>query len=586
MKFKYTLIISLALTSIHYLLSPSRFFWQPFGGLIINFIFLYGILFFQRFKYIRHISTTLFILTFIQLVYFFHYRSFIPLTAYEFILREPRMLQEVLIMAKAEYFILPVIIVFYIVSKGLKKLSAEKSREDKKPIIASLFLLGLLALLSFYSKQLDQNHVLPFSANYIAQTISQPLFPYEKKSIAQKDLKTAKGKVVAKKSNYNVIILLSDALRMDALSVAKENKTVVDKSLQSFYEGSLVFNFTVSPSNMTDSSMPSLVTSKSPFRKVNDFQSAYRMWDYFSSFNTFYLSTADVQFSSLDQSIQSQNLKFLDDLENINKSLPLLDILSNGDQLFLDSIISKLSPPFFGIWHMDGTHSYLYPPNNTLPKELKDFPDNKKRKYLHSVNEMSKTVKKIIDSVDLEKTIVVLTSDHGEGFGEHGAHFHYKDFHQESIRVPMIIHLPKSLKMSLSAERLNCLQSNTEKITSTLDLFPTLLSLNNISTSKKMDGVDLTKCIDKKRIVSSTNCLREYQCFNQDFMLASDDYYAIFSKKDGLIGIYDTWLDILQEKSLQNFDDQKLKAFKRSAIEFLNDKKRDDLIQVVDQQLP
>ena len=87
-------------------------------------------------------------------------------------------------------------------------------------------------------------------------------------------------------------------------------------------------------------------------------------------------------------------------------------------------IISKLSSPYFGIWHMDGTHSYLYPPNNKLPTELKNYPDNKKRKYLHSVNEMSKTVKKIIDSIDLEQTVVVLTSDHGEGFGEHGAHFH------------------------------------------------------------------------------------------------------------------------------------------------------------------
>ena len=229
------------------------------------------------------------------------------------------MLQEVLIMAKAEYFILPAAILFYFVSKGLKKLSIEESYKDKKIIIASLFLLGLLTALSFYSKQLDQNHALPFSANYIAQTISQPLFPYEKKSIAQKDSKTTKGKVVAKKSNYNVMILLSDALRMDALSVDKENKTVVDKSLQSFYESSLVFNFTVSPSNMTDSSMPSFVTSTSPFRKVDDFQSAHRMWDYFSSFNTFYLSTADVQFSSLDKSIQSQNLKILDDLENTNK---------------------------------------------------------------------------------------------------------------------------------------------------------------------------------------------------------------------------------------------------------------------------
>ena len=76
---------------------------------------------------------------------------------------------------------------------------------------------------------------------------------------------------------------------------------------------------------------------------------------------------------------------------------------------------------------------------------------------------MSKTVKKIIDSIDLKKTIVVLTSDHGEGFGEHGAHFHYKDFHQESIRVPMIINLPKSLKENLSEEKLNCLKNNTKK---------------------------------------------------------------------------------------------------------------------------
>lgn len=586
MKFKYTFIISLVLTSIHYLLSPPRFFWQPLGGLIINFVFLYGILFFQRFKIIRHISTVLFILTFIQLVYFFHYRSFIPLTAYEFILREPRMLQEVLIMAKAEYFIIPGIIVFYFVSKGLKKLSIEESHKGKKPIIASLFLLGLLAVLSFYSKELDQNHALPFSANYIAQTISQPLFPYEKKSIAQKDSKTTKSKAVAKKSNYNVIILLSDALRMDALSIDLKNKIAVDKSLQSFYENSLVFNFTVSPSNMTDSSMPSFVTSTSPFRAVDNFQSAHRMWDYFPSFNTFYLSTADVQFSSLDQSIKSKNLKILDDLENAKKELPLLDILSSGDQLLMPFVIPKLTSPFFGIWHMDGTHSYLYPPNDRLPKELKNYPDNKKRKYLHSVNEMSKTVKKVIDSVDLEKTIVVLTSDHGEGFGEHGAHFHYKDFHQESIRVPMIIHLPESLKDSLSEKKLNCLKSNTKKITSTLDLFPTLLSLSNISPSKKMDGVDLTKCIDKKRIVGSTNCLREYQCFNQDFMLASDDYYAIFSKKDGPIGIYDTWRDVLQEKPLENFDNSKIEEFKKSAAEFLKDKKRDDLIQVVDQQLP
>jgi len=581
MKSKYVFILCLVVTSIHYLLSPPKFLWQILGGTIINFIFLYGVLFFQRFKYIRHISTTLLILTFVQLVYYFHYRSFIPLTAYEFILREPRMLQEVLIMAKAELFILPAIIIFYFISKGLTKLSVKKT--FKKDKYFSLIIITILIFFSRFSKFLDDQHFLPFSASYIAQTISQPLFPYKKNSISfDGDFK----KEIIHGHKFNILILLSDALRMDALSAGKTPRIIVDKPLQSFYKNSFVFDYAISPSNMTDSSMPSFITSSSSFRNFKHFQQAPRLWEYFSTFNTFYLSTADVQFSALDQSIKTKNLKIIDDLENINKDLSLLEILSNGDQLFSQYVISKLTKPFFGIWHMDGTHSYLHPPNKNLPSELKNYPDNKKRKYLHSVSEMSKTVKKVIESIDLEKTIVILTSDHGEAFGEHGAHFHYKDFHQESVRVPLIIHLPKELKQSLSKEKVNCLKENTKKITSTLDLFPTLLSLTGVSLSKKIDGIDLTKCKNIKRIIGSTNCLRGYQCFNEDFLLASDDYFAIFSKKNGLIGVYDTWNDLTQEKPLTNFEKLKLKEFKNSAINFLGIKNRQDLIQVVDQQLP
>ena len=65
-----------------------------------------------------------------------------------------------------------------------------------------------------------------------------------------------------------------------------------------------------------------------------------------------------------------------------------------------------------------------------------------------------------------------------------------------------------------------------------------------------MDGVDLTKCIHKKRIVGSTNCPENINV-QSDFMLASDDYYAIFSSSDGLIGIYNTWKDILQKNLLR-----------------------------------
>jgi len=38
-----------------------------------------------------------------------------------------------------------------------------------------------------------------------------------------------------------------------------------------------------------------------------------------------------------------------------------------------------------------------------------------------------------------DRTIVVFTSDHGEGFGEHGIFLHGKSYHEELVRVPLIV---------------------------------------------------------------------------------------------------------------------------------------------------
>lgn len=38
-----------------------------------------------------------------------------------------------------------------------------------------------------------------------------------------------------------------------------------------------------------------------------------------------------------------------------------------------------------------------------------------------------------------DRTVVVFTSDHGEGFGEHGIFLHGKSFHEELVRVPLVV---------------------------------------------------------------------------------------------------------------------------------------------------
>lgn len=43
----------------------------------------------------------------------------------------------------------------------------------------------------------------------------------------------------------------------------------------------------------------------------------------------------------------------------------------------------------------------------------------------------------------LDETLIIITSDHGEGFGEHGFQFHHANFlYDETVRVPMIIFNP------------------------------------------------------------------------------------------------------------------------------------------------
>jgi len=65
----------------------------------------------------------------------------------------------------------------------------------------------------------------------------------------------------------------------------------------------------------------------------------------------------------------------------------------------------------------------------------------------------------------MEDTVIIVTSDHGEEFGEHGKKYHGHQLYQESIHVPLIIRVPGGTSRRI-AERV-----------ALVDLFPTVLDL-------------------------------------------------------------------------------------------------------------
>jgi arylsulfatase A-like enzyme len=84
-----------------------------------------------------------------------------------------------------------------------------------------------------------------------------------------------------------------------------------------------------------------------------------------------------------------------------------------------------------------------------------------------------------------EKTIVVVTSDHGEEFLEHGRLLHERNY-EETARVPMIVHLP-----GLEAKR-----RRVDELVSTLDLMPTVLAALGMTPNADVRGRNLLPFLD------------------------------------------------------------------------------------------
>jgi arylsulfatase A-like enzyme len=87
--------------------------------------------------------------------------------------------------------------------------------------------------------------------------------------------------------------------------------------------------------------------------------------------------------------------------------------------------------------------------SGNTPEELKAQQDM----YDGSIAWLDDELGKLFDELDarghLENTIVIVTSDHGEAFEEHGKLGHGGDLHMELIRVPLVISFPDRMPAGL-----------------------------------------------------------------------------------------------------------------------------------------
>ena len=105
--------------------------------------------------------------------------------------------------------------------------------------------------------------------------------------------------------------------------------------------------------------------------------------------------------------------------------------------------------------------------------------------YDNSIHWTDRIIGSIIDTLRrrrlLDRTIVVIASDHGEAFLEHGTEGHARNVYGEVTRTPLIVSLPFSLEEGIVVETPS----------QNVDIWPTLLELLDGTPPPESDGRSL-----------------------------------------------------------------------------------------------
>jgi membrane-anchored protein YejM (alkaline phosphatase superfamily) len=93
--------------------------------------------------------------------------------------------------------------------------------------------------------------------------------------------------------------------------------------------------------------------------------------------------------------------------------------------------------PFFAFVHFISTH-WPYDPSCELPGTAPTPHD----RYECAVRCADRLIARALATVSLTDTMVVVTADHGEAFGEQGIYGHNAGFTLPQLRVPLVLHVP------------------------------------------------------------------------------------------------------------------------------------------------
>ena len=280
----------------------------------------------------------------------------------------------------------------------------------------------------------------------------------------QKPIK--KEKNIIKPDKYgnppNIVLITVDGLRYDAST----------QLLTSINEiGNIVFTQAISSASHTTPAIASLLTGNYPYNtgvhlytdSIPDNMPLLQEKLKDQRYQTYGIFTAGI----VNRILINRSW----DYWYIHNKVPYMQA-DEATKMALDVLKNNNASPFFLWVHYLDPHTPFMPPE----KYVNEHDIRRKLYYNGEVRFVNYGIGELINQLDLQNTIIILSADHGWGLWDHDYDAHCHKLFEEQLRIPLVFYIP-----GMSEKRV------IDRQVRIVDIAPTILELVGINLSD-VDG--------------------------------------------------------------------------------------------------
>ena len=373
---------------------------------------------------------------------------------------------------------------------------------------------------------------------------------------------------------FNVLLVTIDTLRADLGYMGYQRP--VSPNIDKLAKQSTVFERAYSLASYTSKSLPPMLIGKYP-------SETHRGWSHFNRFSAEDSFVAErLQKAGVHTVSVQAYWYFFNKGYGFERGFDVIDSSAapkvpqmegdrsfNGDKLS-DAAILQLKRPELNDKQFFMWMHYVDPHSEYAAHEGFDFGSDSRAQYDGEVAFVDHHLGRVLDALEeqsyAKRTAIILTSDHGEAFKEHGMIRHGFEVWEELVRVPFIVYVPGAEPRRVSQRR------------SIIDVVPTILELlkQPAPSAEKFDfvsGQSLVRDVlmppghqPEDRIVFVDMSAGPNNAERQAFI---EGDHKLISSSGRALGLYDLTkdpgekADLSKDKELLERVNERFKAFRR-----------------------